>query len=203
MPIERGRTWGDHGPLPDDGVLVRSDEEARAAVEAARRAGAPLPVVGLLGGDLCRTLGGNGDESRIRSEHAARLPVDLGEVLLDGRLHWFVAHLVARPAWWRGRAWAVMNAQWLGDWNVAPRAHPGDGVLDILDARLPPGQRLLVRSRLPTGTHLPHPGIRTARRPATQVQLEAPTPVYLDGVRVGRFRTISVRVEADALTVVV
>src|SRR5688572_14364042 len=103
MVIERNREWGAPGVLPEDGVVVRSDAEARAVVERARRANEPVPVLGLLGGDLCRTLGGSGDEGRLRSGEAMHLPVDLGAVLVDGRLHWFVAHLVARKRWWRGR----------------------------------------------------------------------------------------------------
>jgi hypothetical protein len=45
--------------------------------------------------------------------------------------------------------------------------------------------------------------VRERRVPACQVDLERALPVWLDGVRVGRFRHISVRVEPDALTVVV
>ena len=87
---------------PPDGVVVRSDAEARAVVTAARRAGDARPVLGLLGGDLCRAVGGTGDEARLRDGRGTVLPVDLGAVLVDGRLHWFVAHLVARRGWWRG-----------------------------------------------------------------------------------------------------
>src|SRR5439155_21878008 len=92
LPVERGQPWGEHGALPADGVVVRSDAEARAVLEAARGDGRPYPPLGLLGGDLCRTIGGPGDEHHLRSAEAMRFPVDLGEVLLDGRLHLFVAH---------------------------------------------------------------------------------------------------------------
>ena len=203
MTVRRGELWGEPGGLPAGGVVVHNDAEARAVVEAARRAGERVPALGLLGGDLCRTVGGTGDESRIRSPGGVRLPADLGEVLLDGRLHWFVAHLVARHAWWRGRAWLAMNAEWLGRWDVAPRAHPNDGVLDVLEARVPPGERLKVRSRLVHGTHLPHPAITVRRAAAAQTSFPRPVPVRLDGELVGSFRTVSVRVEADAVTVVV
>lgn len=203
MTIRKGEPWGEPGPLPPDGVVVRSDAEARAVVTEARRAGEPIPPLGLLGGDLCRTLGGTGDEGRLRSDRAVRLPVDLGAVLLDGRLHWFVAHLVARSSWWRGRIVAAMNAQYLGDWDVAPRGHPNDGRLDLLDVDMPFGQRLLARQRLPAGTHVPHPGIQQRRVDAIQVELDRPTPVHLDGERIGSARTLSIRVEPDALVCVV
>lgn len=203
MTIERGAAWGEARPLPADGVVVRSDVEARQVVTEARRAGVAVPTLGLLGGDLCRTLGGRGDEGRLRSEVAVTLPCDLGVALLDGRLHWFVAHLVARRGWWRGRAWLAMNAAHLGTWNLGPRAHPGDGLLDVTDASVPLGERLKVRSRLPQGAHLPHPALRVQRTRAAQVALERPLPVRLDGEVVGSFRALSVRVEPDALRVVV
>ncbi|MCA1692669.1 MAG: hypothetical protein LC733_10905, partial [Actinobacteria bacterium] len=110
--------------------MVGSDSEARAVLEEARRERQPFPALGLLGGDLCRTLGGQGgDPARLRGGEGVRFTVDVGEVLLDGRLRLFVAHLVARSHLWT-RSFVVMNAQWLGRWNLGPRAHPGDGLLD-------------------------------------------------------------------------
>lgn len=207
MPIAKGSSYGEPGPLPPDAVIVRSDAEARAVVEAARRERRPLPPLGLLGGDLCRTLGGGrdddrGGEGRLRSLGGVCFPVDLGEVLLDGRLHLFVAHLVARSRWWT-RAFVAMNAQWRGPWNLGPRAHPGDGLLDTYDVRLRPAQLLPVRSRLHHGAHLPHPGIEERRSQAVSVELDRPLPVELDGVAVGSARRLAVRVEPDALQVVV
>ncbi|OWY62933.1 hypothetical protein B7486_55775, partial [cyanobacterium TDX16] len=111
MTVRKGEPWGALGPLPDRGVLVHDDAEARAVVEAARRAGEDPPPLGLLGGDLCRTLGGRGDAARLRSPEATRATVDLGSVSFDGEQHWFVAHLVARRSWWRGQVVVAMNAQ--------------------------------------------------------------------------------------------
>ena len=195
MPITRGSPYGEPGPLPDDGVVVRSDAEARSMVEEARRAGRPVPVLGLLAGDLCRTLGGTGDEGRLRSHEAVRFPVDLAEVLLDDRLHWFVAHLVARSRGWR-RALVAMNAQFLGSWVLGPRAHVYRADLSLPD-------RLKVRSRLRHGAHLPHPGIEKRRTAHFQVDLGRPLPVALDGQALGEVRNVSLRVEPDAVTVVV
>jgi hypothetical protein len=202
VTVEKGRPWGRPGALPEDGVIVRSDREARAALASARREGRPFPPLGLLGGDLWRTLGGREDEGRLRSPDAATFVVDLGEALVDGRLHLFVAHLVARSRLWT-HAFVAMNAQWLGRWNLGPRAHPGDGLLDTYEARLAVGDLPAVRARLHHGTHLPHPRIREQRAPAVQVDLGRALPVHLDGEPVGRGRVLSVRVEPDALTVVV
>lgn len=203
MTIEKGQPWGAPGALPPSGVTVRSDAEARHLVEAAHRARLAPPTLGLLGGDLCRTVGGRGDDARLRSGEAMTLPVDLGSVLVDGRHHWFVAHLVARRSWWWGRVVAVMNAQWIGRWDVAPRSHPGDGLLDVLDANLSLDDRLKARGRLRTGTHVPHAAITEQRSSAVQFSFDRPTPIWLDGERIGEARNLAVRVEADALTCVV
>jgi hypothetical protein len=195
VTIEKGKSWGVPGGLPDGGVVVGSDAEAGALVTEARRAARPLPALGLRGGDLCRTLGGPSDLSMT-------FPCDLGAVLVDGRLHWFVSHLVTHDRLWR-RAFVAMNGQWWNGLNLGPRAHPNDGVLDTFDAHLALGDIGKIRARARTGSHLPHPGIRERRAPAVQLELERPLPVWLDGRSVGRARTLSLRVEADALTVVV
>ena len=202
MGIRRGGDWGRPGVLPDGGVVVHSDAEARAVVTEARRSGRPIPVLGLAGGDLCRTLGGTGNAARLRSG-GHTVTCDLGSVLLDGRIHWFCAHLVARQSWLGGRVLVVMNAAFYRRWNLGPRAHPGDGLLDVSDASLPPAQRLLAWRRLRSGTHLPHPDIATRRLAAFSIDMERPVPVLLDGVRAGKARNLVVRLEPDALTVVV
>ncbi|HEX4902061.1 MAG TPA: hypothetical protein VFV42_04575 [Acidimicrobiales bacterium] len=201
MTIRKGELWGGPGPLPEAGVVVGSDAEARRVVTDARRANRPVPPLGLLGGDLARTCGSTGRADRLRGSEAQRLPVDLGEVLVDGTLQFFVAHLVARRSWWRGPVVAAMNAEFLGDWDVAPRSHPNDGRLDLLQADLPPGDRWKARGRLRTGSHVPHPGISERRVKAVQLDLATGTRVWLDGECVGPARTLSIRCVPDALTV--
>ena len=198
MTIRKGEAWGSPGSLPDDAVLVDSDADAAAALSTARREGRPLPTLGLTGGDLCRTLGGRGALSTV-------VRCDLGEVLVDGRVRYFVAHVVVRGrTLWRGSAVAAMNAQYIGGWDVAPRAHPGDGKLDVVEvaASMSVSDRLEARRRLPSGTHVPHPGITTRQVPAVQLDV-AGRRVLLDGVAVPAAKALSIRVEADALTVVV
>lgn len=202
MTIRKGEPWGTPGALPAGGVVVGSDAEARAVITEARRRGDPVPAIGLTGGDLCRTLGGPGERERLFGDHAITFPIDLGEVLIDGRLHVFVAHLIARNRGWT-QAYVAMNAQWRRGWNLGPRAHPNDGLLDTYDAAVPVADLAKIHRRLPTGSHLPHPGIRERRTRAAQMEFARPRRVYLDGEHVGSARVLSVRVEPDALTVVV
>jgi hypothetical protein len=205
VTVEKGVAWGAPGPPPEGTVLVRSDAEARAALEAARRDRRPFPPLGLIGGDLARTLGGLGDEGRLTSGPVTIATVDVGEVLLDGRVRFFVAHCIVRGrSWWRGPLVAAMNAQYLGRWDVAPRAHPGDGVLEVVavDAAMGAGERWKARRRLPAGTHLPHPLITAKRLAAVQLDVEG-LGVWLDGERQPPARALSLRVLADVLTVTV
>ena len=203
MTIRKGSPYGEPGrALPADGIVVASDAQARAVLEEARAAGRPYPALGVVGGGLCRTLAGPGDESRLRSPAAVSFPVDLGQVIVDGRLHLFVGHVVARNRLWT-RAVVAMNAQWCGDWNLGPRSHPNDGLVDVYDARLRLGDLWKVRRRLPAGAHLPHPRIRQQRAASVQLDLERPLPVWIDGERVDKGKRLVVRVEPDALQVFV
>lgn len=201
MTIERGADWGEPGQIPADAVVTANDVEVAAVVTEARRANRDIPPVCLVGGDLGRTLGATGEAARRPGRAGTRLAVDVGAVLLDGRLRWFVAHLVARRSWLRGRVVIAANAAFLGRWNIAPRAHPGDGRLDLLDGDPSLGDRLKARSRLPAGTHLPHPAITTRRIDAHQIEFARPMPIQLDGVGAGSARTVSIRVEQGALEV--
>ena len=199
--VRRGVDWGEPSPVPDDAVWVADDAAATTVVTEARRAGEPPPRLCLTGGDLARTLGGRADADRLRNHDATHVSVDLGAALLDGRLHWFIAHLVARRSWWWGPITVVANAAYIGRWNVAPRAHPGDGRLDLLVADPPVGDRLRARRRLPLGTHVPHPDIIERRITAHQVDFDRPVDVHLDGTRHRGVRALSVRVEPAALDV--
>jgi len=205
VTIVKGQPWGAPGALPPDGVVVRSDAEGRRVLEEAWRSGAALPTLGLLGGDLWRTLGGAGsDEARLRSGDAVTFPIDVAEVTVDGHAHLFIAHLVARNRCWT-RSFVAMNAQWLGRWNLGPRAHPNDGMLDIYEGRLGLDSLWQVRARATLGAHLPHPGIRERRARTAQATLQPPLALWLDGERVGRrpVRDLLVRSQPDAARVVV
>jgi hypothetical protein len=212
MTIRKGQEWGSL-VAPGPGMrTVASDAELRDLVIECRRAGRPLPVVGLLGGDMMRTVGGTGDASRLRgTEPIPHVPIDIVEVVADDdRSSWFVSHLVAHPAWWaggwwRGTATAAMNAQFLGRWDVAPRGHPNDGRVDVVtvDAALGVQQRWLARRRLPLGTHVPHPLITVKQHASVTIELGRALPIALDGRGWGSAASVRLTVEPDALVICV
>ncbi len=174
-----------------------------AATFKTRAAGREVPVLGLIGGDLCRTMGGPGDRARLTSDDARTYPIDLGVARVDGVDHLFVAHVIARRSWWRGRVVAVMNAQWLGSWDLGPKSHPNDGLLDCSDGDISLGDRLKARGRLATGTHVPHPGIITARTRERTFTFDRSLHVWIDGIAIGSATTLEVSLEPDALRIVI
>lgn len=204
MTIEPGTSWGCVVDRPDDLVIV--DDDAALASALAGGAGVAGPVA-VTGGDLARTLG-NPPLADRRSVN--RLPIDLIELRLDGAEETFMAcaHVVARsPArrggWWRGPVLLVMNAEFLGDWDVAPRGHPNDGRVETfeVDATFSVRDRLAARRRLPTGRHVPHPSISTRSVRAGSWTSATPRAVFADGRQVGVASSIEVAVLADAATI--
>lgn len=195
MTIRKGEPWGAAVAAPPDLLIIESDAAARDAVLAGAR------TIGLAHGDLARTMGG-GARGRFDGK-VVRAPVDLLRVTADGDSTLVVAHVVARRSWWRGQVVMVMNAQFLGRYDVAPRSHPNDGRVEVLTvaAAMPLRERLQARRRAVTGTHLPHPRLTMVQVGEYRVEFVRPLTVWVDGVKWRRAMVLEVHVEPDALTV--
>lgn len=189
MTIRKGAPWGVEVDRPADLLVVESDA---ALAAAAQSGGHPL---GLGGGDLHRSLGAPAPRPTMQ-----RVDIDVIRLSADGAEMTAVAHVVARRSWWRGRVVAVMNVDQIGVWNVAPRAHPNDGLLDVVevDPSMNLRQRWQARGRLRLGTHVPHPSIGQRRVTAASWQFDRPVSLWVDGERRGTVTELSVRVEPDA-----
>ncbi len=211
MTIRRGHDWGDAGALAADAPVFATDFEASCALQASLDSGGGLPAeIGLVGGDLHRTLGAPVHEERdLRSGRAMRLPVDVGIVRMDsGEDVVMLAHLVAMSAGrgriFNGKTLVVMNGAFVGSLNLGPRAHPNDGRLDVTIGTLPRADRRQARTRALTGSHLPHPALAEQRIAAATFDLGPDgLVVQVDGRHVGRARRLEVECRPDALVVVV
>ncbi len=193
---------GRAGGVPDrsSGCLHRS-RAARLGRSGIARGDQPIRDLGVAGGDLARTL------RRRRpppSRRSAKVTVDVDAVdARRRRTNWVVAHVVVRRSWWRGEIVMAMNAQFFGQYDVAPRGHPNDGKRRRRRASTrrcgcANGCRLV--DELRTGTHLPHPASRRRSRFATSTWRSiTPMVVWLDGVRCGSARRIRVDVRARRL----
>ncbi|HNJ97707.1 MAG TPA: hypothetical protein PLV13_06260 [Ilumatobacteraceae bacterium] len=200
MTIRKGEPWGEAVESPASLLIADTDQAAQVWVVAARTVDSPLPSIGFAGGDLARTMGG-GAPGRFPGT-VTKAPVDLVRVEADGAVTWAIAHVVARRRWWRGEVWMAMNAQFFGRYDVAPRAHPNDGKLDLLQVArtMPVRTRLQARARARTGTHLPHPQLATRRVAAATLEFDRPLDLWVDGAQWRRADRVQLTVEPDALT---
>jgi diacylglycerol kinase family enzyme len=105
---------------------------------------------------------------------------------------------------WDGRATGVViaNGEYLRGLDVVPRGHPGDGRLEVHVHALGATQRRQMRARLATGTHLPHPGVRTACGTTVAIRWNHPARREVDGVRTSPTRETVVSLAPGALTIV-
>lgn len=199
MTIRKGVSWGESRDVPDDLVIVDDDLALGRLIRTTRNAGEHLPQVGVRSGALAKTLGG-GTPGRLTTTGTCA-PIDILRVTVDGQVNWAVAHVVARRSWW-GEVALFMNAQFLGELDLAPRSHPNDGRVDVLvvDPSMTMRDRIEARRRARTGTHLPHPKITSLQRPTHHVQFHKPLDIRLDGEIWLRADHLDIDVEADALT---
>jgi hypothetical protein len=200
VTISKGSNWGTDVARPDDLREAAGDSELARMLSD----GTGVPVA-VASGDMFTTVGAR--PLADRTELLA-LPLDLVSVTVDdGTPHTFVSHLVVRnPArrggWWRGSVLVVMNAEYIGDSDVAPRGHPNDGRVETLfvTSALTLRQRIAVRHRLRNASHLPHPHIATKPVRNGTWSFDATMDIRADGRRVAAGRQITIEVQPDAAT---
>ena len=202
MNIEKGRSCGSLSPLPPEGVIIKTNKELLEKVNDCKRQGIDLPTFGLLGGDLWRTLGGRRAEERLYGGEATTLDIDLGCALLDGKIFWFCAHMFIGSKL-KGEKIFISNVAHYGKMNPAPKAHPGDGKFDMLEVKLSPFQTFKAVKRVSAGTHIPHPGIKYRQVSSEQFSFGKKLSIGIDGKNIGKFSTVSIRIENEALRVVI
>lgn len=202
MTIRKGDPWGEPAVCPSDLRVVSTDRDLREWVIRHRARGDAIADLGVAGGDLARTCGGGGAARPC----AAKVTVDVMRLTLDdGEPTWGVAHVVARRGWFSEEVVFVMNAQYFGQYDVAPRSHPNDGKLDVLrvDRAMSWRGRLQARQLARNGTHLPHPQLSSRSVAEIDLQFTRPLVVWIDGVRAGTATRLKVTDEPDALTIYV
>jgi len=100
-----------------------------------------------------------------------------------------------------GRANTVVfaNGQYFGfNMNVAPRASPSDGLLDVQVFVGPKTSALSLLPKVSRGRHLAHPLVHRFRAEAATVVTERPWPIEVDGDYLGE-TPITVRLEPRSL----
>lgn len=201
MTIRRGEPWGEVATVGVEVRRVHGDSGLNEWLQQAMTWPADERVVAVASGDLARTLGG-GTPGRLDGP-VLRAPIDVVEVRAGDERTWCASHVVARRSWWRGEAVLAMNAQFLGERDIAPRSHPNDGKVDVLTVAptMPVRARRQASARARNGSHLPHPQLAMRSVADVSLRFERPLVVWVDGVRWGSHSALTLRVHPDAITV--
>ena len=205
MTIRKGEEWGTRITAPEGIIHVESD----AAIAQSE----PRRVMTLFSGDLFDALGcpqivkpgfpctlleidalqceitlQNGS---VRKELAAS-SVEIGS---------FIPHVGHRS-----RYICISNAGIVRGRNLTPRAHPNDGILDVLEVSYAMSirNRLQAFRRATTGTHIPHPNINARRSTECEfLNEERRETLRIDSVKLSSWLSLRVTVLPDYWKIVV
>lgn len=210
--------WGHPPAGPPQATVTGGDADLAAAVD--RAPGSRLAFRPDEGSDLARTLGLRAAARPDRVEvalDALRCGGDLDALAVNAVVVGVAPHRLRRTSRarlctvvvdgrqrWCGPATTVVVAtgQFLAGADVVPRGHPGDGRAEVQVYAVPGPERAELRRRLASGTHLPHPAIRTLSGVEIEVRSPSPRPVAVDGTPRGRARDLRVRLVAGAYSLV-
>jgi YegS C-terminal NAD kinase beta sandwich-like domain len=206
--IRPGEPWGSPTAEPPAVEVAGGDAALAGVVAATHRAGPSAEPVLVrfrpdATSDLARAVGLAPEARRDGAEpQGLALPLDLLEVgegtracnmcvlgTPPDRLRWWSrsfeidVRLDGRP-FFCGRAATVVVAtgQYLRGLDVVPRGHPGDGKAEVQVYGLERRERRLLRARLATGAHVPHPGIRQRSAGVVELRIDGPAHLEIDGV---------------------
>jgi hypothetical protein len=206
MTIEKGREWGHRGLCPQHVQILTSDCDV-----ATMWATSPHTVFVVQGGDAHTALGRPTWSAPTEVQY---LPFDMLQVTISLRVNdteqkreMYALSSVEIGSWLsRKRYVCVSNCGFIGSYNIAPRAHPNDGEMDVvtIGADMDWRQRLQARSRARLGQHVPHPHISMERGTSSEwTRQSAREQLAIDGVEIRHWSAVRVDVIADACTVVV
>ena len=191
--IRRGEAWGHATVMPDKVNDVDSDASLGSS-------DASEPVF-VSHGDIARSIGNPSrppsgsdcTEISIDAMKCTILKTEVGDIVVNA------ASSIVVGSFWKGRNVIVSNAGWLKNSNVAPRAHPNDGVVEVLNlsSSMSLRQRALARRKMLTGTHLPHPEISMSRESSFRIDRTKNEKLMIDGIRIPNWSEISIEVVPD------
>ncbi len=207
MTIRRFAQWGRIIDRPH--IVQQCDSDSQVAKFAADclLRGKSIPHVHVTHGSLATSLGSSG---KLLSTQVRELPIDLLHVsyrTADGTKHASTAanSVVMRRRVWTGEIVVITNSGYWRSFDLAPRAHPNDGVFDVVEisADMTWRQRFIARRRLPQGTHIPHPSVVVGRRNSASWTFAKSIGLYIDDEFIDRATHVDVSIEADALNLVI
>lgn len=209
MTIRRGEQWGEPCSAPMGLPEFATERDLGFHV----RGNGIIPEAILKSGTLIQALGiavSTPERERIK------VLIDLIKVAytdLDGhdRDDIAVGSVLIGKRSWLGDLCIVSNCGYLGTRELLSKAHPNDGVMDVLtvSSLMPFMQRLQAWRRIPTSSHLPHPDISTKQIERFSWPLEGNesplkrTRLVIDGEALGLVKSVRMQVIPDAITLYV
>lgn len=192
--IKRGEQWGVPTMRVQADVIVNGDRELSLSSTDCRLI--------LNGGDIAHSLGDPqapaiGDSCTEVSIDAFRVSITLRNGSTQNLI---AASHVMIGGWLRGRLICVSNSGFIGQTNVSPRAHPNDGLFDLMaiDPSMGIQQRLRARKKSVLGTHTPHPLIDTSRARSIEfISRSRSEPLRIDGRRIRSWNAVQIEIIAD------
>ncbi|MEO5973735.1 MAG: hypothetical protein ABIQ38_00825 [Ilumatobacteraceae bacterium] len=207
MTIRRFAEWGRLIDRPKTVKHCESDAQVASIAADYQSRGEPIPHIHVTNGSLALALGA---ASGLSSAQVRELPLDLLHIsyrTADGIQHAATAanSVVMRRRLWIGEIVAVTNSGYWKSWEIAPRAHPNDGVFDVVEVSVDMSwrQRLLAWRRLPLGAHIPHSSVAIRRSGSDSWKFAKPIDLYMDEEFVGRATCVQITIEADALNILI
>lgn len=192
--ITRGEAWGVPTACTPTDILVNGDYELSMSSTEVRLI--------VQGGDIAHSLG-NPNQPNV-GDKCTEVPIDALRVLVtfrSGATHSIIAasHVMV-GGWLRGRLACVSNGGFIGTKNMSPRAHPNDGLFDVMSLHPTMGmqQRLRARHKSILGTHTPHPLVEASR--ARSIEFSTATrseALRIDGRRIRAWSNVQIEIVPD------
>jgi hypothetical protein len=205
MPISPGSKWGEEIVPPTAIRSFGSDRELGTALRDNSLNSQPQGALHLVSDDFRSLLG---LKELTKRTTAIKIRIDALAIsytdkhggthqdVCIGSLH------IGRPL--RGTLNIVTNTGWWRGHDIAPRAHPNDGKLDIVEVArtMTARQRITAWRRSLVGTHLPHPNIAYSQSDFYSWSGKL-SNLTVDGEKLGKVSHVQCRVQSDCTEIMV
>jgi len=209
MTIRKGDLWGEPCSAPIGLPEFATERDLGGNI----RTNGTIPEAVLKSGTLNQALGVS---TATTDRGQIKVMIDLIKVEYTGhdgcdRNDIAVGSVLIGRRSWLGGLYIVSNCGYLGTREVLSKAHPNDGVMDVLAVRssMPFMQRLQALRKIRTSSHLPHPDISTKQTERFSWPIvgdEARSKgarLVIDGESLGLVKSVRMQVIPDAITLYV
>ncbi|MEI7971059.1 MAG: hypothetical protein WCI10_00795 [Actinomycetota bacterium] len=204
MPITPGSPWGITSTVPDHAMQIDSDRQLGTFLRDNAAQQIHNQTFFVQSGDILKVLGVS---KRTGKTNRLRVVIDAISVSYtdaDGHEHTDVCigSLSIARRFFRGAISVITNSGFWKQREVAPRAHPNDGKLDIFEVSgaMRRSQRRLMWQKTALGTHLPHPLLAYSQGEFFNWS-GSPQRLTIDGQFVAWVTQVSCRIQSDCVQV--